>query len=218
MRIATNEQMKELDRKAIEERGIPSIELMETASGHVADKVVDIIGKIVDPKVTVFCGSGNNGGDGIACARILAKRGVNVRVILAGDPSHQTKDSLINTERLSEVGLSLEIYDENMDITADAVVDALFGVGLNREITGIRKYLIDKINELECPVISCDIPSGINGNTGEVMGTAVRADETVTFTCVKPGLINEPGIKYAGNITVADIGIPTDLLEDVQEI
>ncbi|MGN0708300.1 MAG: NAD(P)H-hydrate epimerase [Faecalibacterium sp.] len=215
MKIATTAQMQELDRIAIEERGIPSLALMERAAAHVTEAVLDIVQKAPHPVVNVVCGTGNNGGDGLACARQLMEKGVSVNLYRVGDPRHQTPDSRANAGRLTEMGGQIHPFEGAAFPRCDCLVDALFGVGLNREVGGAYRAAIEQINALGCPVVACDIPSGIHGDTGAVMGTAVRAERTITFSCAKPGLLTEPGRSCAGTVSVVDIGIPQDLLEQI---
>ena len=212
--VASTARMKEIDRIAIEERGIPSLELMERAAGHVTDAVRGAIGGLPSPAVLVMCGTGNNGGDGLACARQLLAAGVRVETVLVGNPARQTPDSLVNRRRLEALGHAVTLYDGAPLPKCDCIVDALFGVGLNREVSGLYRAAIEAINAASCPVVACDIPSGINGDSGAVMGIAVRAVKTVTFSCAKPGLLTPPGSDYTGELTVADIGIPAELLEN----
>ena len=258
--LATTAQMKELDRTAIQERGIPSLELMECAAQETADILFDrlprrgdgrntarfVIGRADGPltpeeeeqlqqaqtmmeqrdrdsahRIAVFCGPGNNGGDGIAAARLLMDKGCTVRAFLVGDREKMTPDAKAMEQRLLEVGGVLEPYRPNDWLlslwltTCDGVVDALFGVGLARPVEGDFRTAIEQINHLHsrfCPVISCDIPSGVHGDTGEVLGVAVRADVTVTFSCAKPGLFLGEGGACAGDVLTAPIGIPEDLI------
>lgn len=259
--LATTKQMKELDRVAIQERGIPSLELMERAAERVTREVCRRLEKerkgtvarsvglvmrvreeeptpeeraeqerlkaIVDAKntdsaqrVAVFCGPGNNGGDGIAAARLLLEAGYRVRAFLAGDRAKMTPDARAMEEKLTAAGGVLEDYqpEDRMQqvwlTTCDAMVDAIFGVGLKRPVAGAFRTAIQWMNRLRgpmCPVIACDIPSGVDGDTGEILGDAVRADVTVTFTCAKPGLYLGEGGPCSGTVWVADIGIPVDL-------
>ena len=218
-RVATTSQMKELDRIAIEEWKIPSLTLMERAAGAVADRVLKLTGKTAErPRITIFCGPGNNGGDGIAAARLLLAKGCEVRAFLVGDRGKMTPDSLAMEQKLILAGGILE-YDlaehaalqEWMKGSA-CMVDALFGVGLRRPITGDFLWAVRRMNEAPCPVVACDIPSGIDGDTGVVLGEAVRAAWTVTFTCSKYGLEQGEGKAYAGTVEVADIGIPEEVI------
>lgn len=255
--LATAAQMKELDRVAIEERGIPSLDLMEAAATAVAEKAAELLGKkgchilnrassllvmkqggrefsaeeqaeidimreLVenqkDTRIAVFCGPGNNGGDGVAAARLLMDMGFSVRSFLIGDRTKMTHDCRAMEERLIAAGGRLEEYsiDDRMTnvwlSTCDVMIDALFGVGLCREVTGDFYNAIARMNQCRADVISCDIPSGVNADTGEIMGIAVKAHTTVTFSCPKPGLYLGEGGPCAGEVEIADIGIPFDLV------
>lgn len=216
--LATTAQMQALDRAAIEQRGIPSLTLMENAAAALAKVVLSCTGTAC-ARVAVFCGPGNNGGDGLAVARLLAKAGCRVRCLLLGDPARLTHDSAIMARRLEEVGLSPLPYDPYDPETqrclqdCDVVVDALFGVGLRRPLQGAYLAAVRQINAVSCPVVACDLPSGIDGDTGQRLGDAVQADCTVTFTCGKPGLYRGAGAACAGTVHIAPIGIPDDLLQ-----
>lgn len=217
MKWATAAQMKTVDETAIHIFGIPSLTLMERAAVGLAAEVRKHLP--AGGKTAVVCGNGNNGGDGLACARLLAKEGVKVRVFLVGDPDRMTPDSRANAERLSEAGLTLELFaeisqeDEAWIKAADAVVDALFGVGLNRVIEKeIYLEAIALINGSRGVKIAADIASGIHANTGEVMGTAVKADKTITFTAMKRGHVAGFGSEYNGCVSVWNIGIDADMI------
>lgn len=224
MKLATAAQMQELDRVAIEERGIPSLELMERAAEGVAKSVRELLpDKPGKCRVAVFCGNGNNGGDGIAAARMLFLRGVRVRVFLVGDYEKLTKDALTETQRLSESGVELERYEpENLSQSAWArgshvLIDAVFGVGLSREIVPESRYAaaIRLMNECAAPIVAADIASGVEASTGRVLGCAVKADRTVTFTFPKIGQAVGDGALLSGKVEVLDIGIPVDLVKAV---
>ena len=220
MKLATAAQMKELDRKAIEERGIPSIDLMERAAEGVVLSALELLprrpGKC---RAAVFCGTGNNGGDGIAAARMLKNKGLRVRAFLVGNYDRMTADALEETRRLSEAGLELEQFEQD-DLSqsawargCDVIVDAVFGFGLSREIAPESDFgaAIRLMNECAAPVVAADIASGVEAGTGRVLGCAVRADRTVTFTLAKVGQAVGDGKLCSGKTVVWDIGIPEDL-------
>lgn len=224
MKLATAAQMKELDRQAIEERGIPSIDLMEYAAAGVAQAALDILPMRPSKcRAAFFCGSGNNGGDGIAAARMLFLKGVEVRVFLVGSYEKMTQDALEETRRLSECGVKLEQYaPEDLSQSAWArgshvLIDAIFGVGLSREIKADSVYAaaIRLMNECPAPVLAADIASGIDADSGCVMGCAVKADRTITFTLKKPGHVVGEGVLHSGEVMVQEIGIPADLQKSV---
>ena len=219
MRIATASQMRELDRITIQERGVPSTDLMERAAAALAQAALELAGG-APGRVVCFCGPGNNGGDGVAAARLLMGMGFRVRAFLVGDRSKMTPDERAMEEKLKEAGGALEDYrprDQEQSFwlsQCDCLVDALFGVGLSRPVEG-DALLAVRLMQGRSPlkrVVSCDIPSGVHADTGAVLGEAVRADRTVTFTCAKPGLYLGEGASCAGLVTVADIGIPHRLI------
>lgn len=222
--LAYAAQMKQLDRTAIEDRQIPSLELMERAAEAAAEEAVKLLscrGGMARKRfaAAVFCGPGNNGGDGVAVARMLLERGLVVRAWLVGNREKMTPDELAMEEILKRAGGSLADFepdDEDMKAfveDCDLCVDAMFGVGLCREVGGSFAQAIRLMNGAGCPVLACDIPSGVSADTGDILGIAVRADVTVTFSCPKPGLYLGEGGPMAGRIVVADIGIPDDLIE-----
>lgn len=221
MRLATAREMKELDRRAIEEEGIPSLDLMDRAAEGVAQATLSLLPQERGTyRAAVFCGSGNNGGDGIAVGRLLFLAGVKVRVFLVGNYEKLTPDAMEETARLSECGIELETFDpEDREQIAWAkkshvIIDAIFGVGLSREIHPETKFAaaIRLINRCPGKVVAADIASGVDADTGRVLGMAVKADKTITFTLPKIGQILGEGAEYAGELTVWDIGIPEKLV------
>lgn len=200
--IVDSRQMKELDRYTIEEMGVSSIVLMERAALAVVEELKD---SFDTKKILVVCGSGNNGGDGVAIARILHVQGYSVDIFMAGKKEAFTEETRIQWKIAGNYGNSLVNNPVFSEYTT--IVDAVFGIGLSREVTGIYGELFRKINESNVPVLSVDIPSGIHGTTGQVMGIGIRANTTVTFAYGKTGLYLYPGAEYAGNIVVKDIGI-----------
>ncbi len=218
--LATAAQMKELDRVAIEERKIPSLTLMERAAQAVADRAAKMIqasGR-KSGHIIIYCGPGNNGGDGIAAARILMERGYEVRAFLVGNREKMTPDARAMEKKLLDAGGKLEDFmpgaapDQNALSGCIGMIDALFGVGLKRPVTGDFLTAVRQMNQGKCPVAACDIPSGVDADTGAVLGEAVRADYTVTFTCLKHGLVQGEGKEYAGRTEAVSIGIPETLI------
>lgn len=223
MKLATAAQMRELDRRAIEERKIPSIDLMERAAAEVAQAALDLLpDKPAKCRAAVFCGAGNNGGDGIGAARLLFLMGLRVRVFLVGDYQRLTPDAMEETGRLSECGVELEDFDPEDKSQAawargcQVVIDAVFGVGLSRDIAPESKYAaaVDLINACRGTVIAADVASGVEADTGRVLGRAVRADRTVTFSLAKVGQFAGDGALLSGAVTVHDIGIPPALVRE----
>lgn len=219
MKVATVEGMNEMDSKSIEEWEIPSILLMEHAALAVMKKVLQKL-EVQDKKnVLIFAGHGNNGGDGFALARLLHNQNVLVHIIFVGEKTKLAKDAEINYKMAQNLGISiktLQSLSEQEMIhhiqSSSIIVDAIFGTGLIREIAGDLRSSIDLMNQYGKYIISIDIPSGIQGNTGKILGTAVKAQETITFALPKLGLYLYPGAEYAGKITIADIGIPQEVI------
>lgn len=217
--VVTGKEAKEIDGISIEEIGIPSFALMERASLAVADSIchnTDVSLK----RVLVFCGVGNNGGDGIAVGRILFDRGYFVSLVVLGKLEKATKEMACQLKIAQNLGIpifqnpSLEDMTEFLEKT-DIMIDALFGIGLSREIQGEFAQWIQVINQCQALVYAVDIPSGIDASTGKVWGIAVKADYTVTFGFLKSGLLLFPGKQYSGTVEVADIGFPQKAVEQV---
>lgn len=210
--ILNADEAKEIDRISIEEIGIPSVVLMEKASMAVADCVDSICtasGRldIENIKVLAVCGMGNNGGDGVASARLLKERGYDTSVLLVGNKDRATDEIKIQIAIADNLGVEFITKPEDSEYTI--IIDALFGIGLSRDITGDYAKLIQWINlQKDSTVVAVDVPSGISADTGKIYGCAVKADYTVTFGCNKRGIVMFPGAYYSGNVTVADIGFP----------
>ena len=218
MRIATASQMRELDRITIQERGVPSTDLMERAAAALAQAALELAGG-APGRAVCFCGPGNNGGDGVACARLLREAGLEVRCVLVGRREKLTPDTRAMEARLAAAGGRLEPFaPDDADfaswcLEADVMVDAIFGIGLNSDVRGDALTAIHMMNTCDIPVVSADIPSGVETDTGRVLGAAVRADRTVTFTLPKAGHFVGKGGLCTGRLTVADIGIPAELVD-----
>ena len=219
MRSVMNaQQMRAVDKYMIEKLHIPSLVLMENAAMGTARLVME---KKPEPCVVhTFCGIGNNGGDGFACARILLARGYDVYVAVVGDPSTMKGDARANYEmfrqfpdRVLEVSSIEDLYSWRVP-KAEVIVDALFGVGLSRDVLGVYADVIASMNSAQALRVSMDIPSGIDADTGRVMGIAVRADCTATFQYPKVGQYLYPGRQYTGELRVVTIGIDKGV-EDV---
>ena len=213
--IVPVENMREADRYCIEKLQVPGILLMEAAARSVVDQMTAQCRK--EDKILVICGTGNNGGDGFAIARMLKIKGYAVRVFLAGSAWMLSGDAKINFDMLSSYQISVLTQDqasalEGIINQSDWVVDAMFGTGLDREVSGLYDQIIKYVNKVHArgnlKVMAVDIPSGIAGNSGQILGCAIEADETVTFCRLKPGLVLFPGKDYAGKVAVTDIGIP----------
>ncbi len=190
--------------------GTAGIALMERAGAAVADAVA--ARHSVRSRVVVVAGPGNNGGDGFVAARLLARRGYPTRVLLAGDAGRLKGDAALAAAAWEG---AIEPADAGRVRDADVVIDALFGAGLDRPVEGLALSLIEAMNAQHAPVLAVDLPSGINGTSGAVMGAAVNAAQTVTFFRRKPGHLLLPGRIHCGPVAVADIGIPDTVLETI---
>ncbi|WP_300667069.1 NAD(P)H-hydrate dehydratase [Desulfoluna sp.] len=216
MQLTTAKQMQEIDHRTIQEIGIPGRVLMESA-GRGCVSALDrlMAGKPLTQGVVV-AGRGNNGGDGFVVARYLAERGMEVPVFVVGGVDGIQGEALENLELLEPLNVAVMAVAEAGDLTAlhralshsSLVVDALFGTGLQREVTGLYAEVIQAVNASGRPVVSVDIPSGVCADTGRVLGCAVKAAATATFCRPKPGHFLSPGREYAGELSIVDIGIP----------
>jgi hydroxyethylthiazole kinase-like uncharacterized protein yjeF len=216
MKLVTAEEMRGLDNAAIHTFQVPSLELMENAGRRTVEVMLDRYGDPLGKTVAIFVGPGNNGGDGLVIARLLAARLARPVVFLLVSSGKLKGDSARNYSRLLEFPCKIiEVADEkNLHaapaIIADCwtVVDSIFGTGITREVTGAFAAAIRIINEAQCPVVSVDIPSGLNTDNGEILGICVQADITVTFGQAKIGQVVHPGRQCTGFLEVVDIGIP----------
>ncbi|HEY9713983.1 MAG TPA: NAD(P)H-hydrate epimerase, partial [Chroococcales cyanobacterium] len=222
-RIPTTAQIRELEKDWIKQcGGAWGQVLMEIAGRACAYRILDMWNGDgddaagLDGSVAVICGRGNNGGDGLVIARYLRLWGVPVSVFLVpvkngGNDDMSTPEANTNKAILEKLGVSIQIASEDLDGDLDDVsiiVDALLGTGLDRDLDGVYRTLVDAINCSGRVVVSVDIPTGINSDTGKVMAAAVQADATVTFGYLKPGLLIFPGAEMAGELSVVDIGLP----------
>jgi len=215
--------MREADRRTVEEIGIPSLVLMENAGRQVVAVIESIHGDLLERQVAVLCGRGNNGGDGFVVARALVQRGVDVSVFLIGRVAQVRGDARTNLEILGRIGLTIvEIADsqawelhfsEVSDCTL--IVDAIFGTGLNAPLAGLMETVVADVNASGIPVVSIDLPSGLSADSYELVGDSIEASMTVTLTAPKLPLILPPAGTRAGDIVIADIGIPSDVLESL---
>jgi NAD(P)H-hydrate epimerase len=203
--LADAEQMRAIDRFAIEEMGVPSLELMERAGLGVA-RAVEHVAR--DGTVCVVCGKGNNGGDGFVAARVLREAGRRVSVLCTAKLSEYSGDARTNLERLPGEGPAQ--LGKGLPEDASVVVDALLGTGFEGEPRGAVAQAIAAINGAPAEVVSVDVPSGVDASTGVVAAEAVRASVTASFQLAKPGLWIAPGKEHAGEVRVVDIGIPRE--------
>ena len=194
MRAATAAQSRSIDRRAIEEVGIPSLVLMENAGRAVVAAIERRLGGTAGRKVVILCGKGNNGGDGLVVARHLHARGADVRVFLAGRLEQLSPDAALQARMVGGIGLPVaEVTTAAAAREAlagsDLAVDALLGTGTRGEVTGLLAELIEALNASPVPVVAVDVPSGLNADTGQPCGCCVRAVESVTFGVLKRGLV-----------------------------
>ncbi len=218
----SRDEVRSFDRWAIDELGISGVVLMENAGRSCAELIKEKLTDVAEPQVCIFCGTGNNGGDGYVVARHLLNAGFKVRVVICGDRSKVKGDAKINLDILERIGQPIEQIDINetgievniraLTAEADMVVDALFGTGLKGSLSDQYIKLIETLNGSNRPILAVDIPSGLDCDTGRALGAAVKAAYTVTFAAVKRGLTIAAQVKqYTGHIYVASIGVePTD--------
>lgn len=222
MKVVTAQEMREIDQKAINEFMIPGVVLMENAGQRVVQAVLDKLPDIQGKTVTIFTGRGNNGGDGLVAARHLFNMGADVKVLLLESPDKISGDAGINLEIWRRMGQKVYTVTQKDDFNAvrlflvrtDIIVDAIYGTGFRGAVKEYVGRIIEAINASEKTVVSIDIPSGVEADTGRVSGPCIRANLTVTFGLPKVGLLLEPGAGCAGEIRVEDISLPGSLLTD----
>jgi hydroxyethylthiazole kinase-like uncharacterized protein yjeF len=219
MKICTPSQMQEIDRKAIEEIKIPGLTLMENAGRGTYETIVDYYGDAKSKTVAVFCGKGNNGGDGFVVARFLAQNGAKVLVFLLGNKPDIKGDAAANLAKAEKMGIPIrQLSDPGLiEIPGDTwlVVDAIFGTGFEGDIKEPIAAIINKINTAKTIIVAVDCPSGLDGACGRVSNPTVKANLTVTFGLPKIGQALYPGKAYCGNLEVIDIGFPSGLDKDI---
>ena len=215
--VMTREQVRAVDAWAINELGIPGVVLMENAGRSCAEFIKGKLADIAEPKVCIFCGTGNNGGDGYVIARHLINAGFGATVVVCGDRTKIKGDAKINLDVLDRMGLSIDrlnpaqgnVVERAGQFTAgaDMIVDSLFGTGLSGQIRDDYGQLIECINGRNCPVLAVDIPSGLDCDAGQPLGVAIEASWTITFVAVKKGFTCAQAVQYTGEIFVASIGV-----------
>jgi NAD(P)H-hydrate epimerase len=219
--ILTRDQVRAIDRRAIEEFGVPGVVLMENAGRGAAEVLVSLGAR---GPVVVCCGKGNNGGDGFVITRHLDNRGLPVRVLLFAKPEDLTGDAAVNHTILQRSGVPIAVYAGpavdgaalGQELTAaEWVVDALFGTGLAGAVRAPFDAVIAAVNASGAKVMAVDIPSGLDCDTGEPLGPTVRAHHTVTFVAMKQGFANPAAREWLGVVHVADIGAPRAALSSL---
>ncbi|MBN2000724.1 NAD(P)H-hydrate dehydratase [candidate division KSB1 bacterium] len=214
--VVTAAQIAELDKKCIDEIGIPGVVLMENAGRGIFQVALSMLQDSTGKKVTIFCGPGNNGGDGFVLARFLLNAGAVVTTIILAPREKIKGDALINLKVLEKMACRPVFVNTIQDIPsikADLIVDALLGTGVKGAVSGIFAEAVEIINTCCCPVLAVDIPTGVQADTGAVCVPAIKADKTVTMALKKRGLLLPPGRHLCGEITVIDIGTPELLLK-----
>ncbi len=212
--LLNGKEMKNWERQTMEEYRLPSLLLMERAAQAVVEELTS--GTYDLHRVLVACGTGNNGGDGLAVARLLVSQGIRTEVCVAGSLENLSADAKQQLEMYMAVlgnFVTAPAFDEYT-----VIVDALFGIGCNRDVTGVEAEVIQAINQSKAPVVSIDVPSGICADNGKVCAVAIKATATVTFFTEKLGLLLYPGREYCGEIKVADLGIPFEKWKECQVI
>jgi NAD(P)H-hydrate epimerase len=215
--VMTRDQVRAFDKWAIDTLGLPGVVLMENAGRSCAELIKDKLKHIPKPKVCIFCGTGNNGGDGSVIARHLINSGFNIVVVLCGDRGKVKGDAKINLDVLERLGQRIERLDlksnnvagqvQKFAAGADMVIDALFGTGLSGQLSDEYKTLIESINAQNHTILAVDIPSGLDCDTGQPLGAAIKASYTVTFVAVKKGFTASTAAQWTGEVFVASIGV-----------
>jgi hydroxyethylthiazole kinase-like uncharacterized protein yjeF len=215
--VMARDKVRAFDGWAISMLGIPGVVLMENAGRSCAELIFDKLKDAAEQKVCIFCGTGNNGGDGYVIARHLINHGIKVTVVVCGDRNKIKGDAKTNLDILEQMGESIELLNpsdqdiagqvEHLGAGSGIIVDSLFGTGLKGQLSDEYRLLIESINACNSPIMAVDIPSGLECDTGEPLGVAIRAAWTVTFVAVKKGFISADATSYTGEIFVASIGI-----------
>jgi ADP-dependent NAD(P)H-hydrate dehydratase / NAD(P)H-hydrate epimerase len=222
--VLDSSQMREADRRTIDDIGIPSLVLMENAGRQTVAAMEAMYADLSDRHVAVLCGRGNNGGDGFVVARTLVQRGVAVAVFLLGRVADVRGDARINLEILGRLGVTVvevadsQAWELHFSEVGDCtlIVDAIFGTGLNAPVSGLIESVIADVNASGIPVVSIDLPSGLSADSADPIGPSIEASLTVTLAAPKLPLVLPPGEVRAGDIVIADIGIPNEVLAAVE--
>jgi hydroxyethylthiazole kinase-like uncharacterized protein yjeF len=224
MRVLNTRQMREADRRTIDEIGIPSIVLMENAGRQAVAAIEAAFDDLADRHVGVLCGRGNNGGDGFVVARTLIQRGVATSVFLLGSVADVSGDARINLEVLGRIGLTVvevtnaqqwELHSSEVS-ECDLIVDAILGTGFRGQLTGLLETVVADVNAAGVPVVAIDLPTGLSADTAAVVGQAIEATMTVTLGAPKIPLIFPPADSHAGDLVIADIGIPSPVFDELE--
>jgi len=215
----TASDMMKLDRLASAQFRIPTLLLMENAGRSVAEEAKNLLTK--KGLVVIISGNGNNGGDGFAAARHLTNRGIRVKVWIAGKPERFKPDTVTNYQIITAMNIPISFLEDSDSLpglkkdlkSCSLIIDALFGIGLDRNLEEPFLSIVQIINQTKKRVLSVDLPSGLHADRGLVMGDCVKAYTTLTFSLPKAGLYVNEGPAYAGKVKVADISVPQPLIE-----
>ena len=215
MRVVTGEEMRVIEQRAMAELEVSGLLLMETAGARLTDLIVQVYGSPAGKRIYILAGTGNNGGDGLVVARHLLLMGARPKVYLFGNPDKATVEHKGNLDILRKLGVELTTVDTahrdrlrfalNM---GDIIIDALLGTGFRGELPPELKALADTVNDLQRPVVAVDVPTGVDANSGQVIGTAIKADLTVNLGLWKAGCFLYPGRDYCGQVKRVDLGVP----------
>jgi NAD(P)H-hydrate epimerase len=224
MRVLNAEQMREADRRTIEDIGIPSLVLMENAGRQVVAAMEASFAEALQGRVAVLCGRGNNGGDGFVVARTLTQRGVDVLVLLLASVAEVRGDARVNLDVLGHIGLTVvEVTDAQAwelhfsEVSrCDLIVDAIFGTGFRGPVQGMLETVVADVNGSGIPVVAVDIPSGLSADSHEPPGDSIEASLTVTLAAPKIPLVLPPAERRAGDLVIADIGIPSAVIDELE--
>jgi len=224
MRILNADQMREADRRTIQDIGIASLVLMENAGRQVVAAIESLYPDLADRRIAIVCGKGNNGGDGFVVARTLQQRGFDVSVFVIGNLSEIKGDARTNLTILGNIGQTVvEVAEETAwelhgsEIAQhDLIIDAIFGTGLSAPLSGFLETVVADINEAGVPIVSIDLPSGMSADTSDAIGASIEATVTVTLAAPKMPLVLPPAEMQAGEVVIADIGIPAGVIEQLE--
>lgn len=225
MKVVTAEEMRRIDEETIHGIGIPGIVLMENAGLGVVNAIEKNFNTPNIKKVSILVGKGNNGGDGLVIARHLRNKGYDINIYLLSSPDKFQGDALTNLQIAQHTGLHIETVLSESDlenqktniVNSDLIIDAIFGTGLTGAIRGTPAKVINFLNNTGLPIVAVDLPSGLDADTGKVEGECIKANLTVTMGLPKRGLLLYPGASFVGKLEIADIGIPSSVIES-QEI
>jgi len=218
MELITSKDIKEAESTTINEYGISGLLLMENAANGMLQIINEKFQNLQDIQIAIFCGSGNNGGDGYALARKLFLKGANVSIFSTVKISTLKNEAKINAFSCDKLGINITEEKQNIKLdNAEIIIDGLLGTGLRRTVIGITKTYIDAMNNSNAFVVSIDVPSGLDCDKGIIMGCGVYSDLTITFAKGKVGLYTQPGFKYSKQIRIISIDIPKDAFKNKKE-